>query len=76
MTFDPNSLLKSPVPTAPPAPPKPMTVDDLAAKLAKISATGMGGALVALPDGQPVTAVDLAAYGETPAHFVLTNREA
>ncbi|MCY0910846.1 hypothetical protein [Massilia antarctica] len=74
MTFDPKSLLKSPTPSAPPAPPKPMTIDDLAAKLAKISALGMGGTLVALPDGLPVTAVDLVAHGEVPAHFVVAHR--
>lgn len=74
MTFDPKSLLKSPVPPAPPAPPKAMTIDDLAAKLAQISAIGMGGALVALPDGMPVTAVDLVAHGEVPAHFVIRHK--
>lgn len=73
MTFDPKSLLTRPGPPAAPAPPKPMTVDDLAAKLAQISAVGMGGALIALPDGLPVTAVDLVAHGETPAHFILTH---
>ncbi|HEX8610148.1 MAG TPA: hypothetical protein VF800_02575 [Telluria sp.] len=71
MTFDPKSLLKSPTPLAPP---KPMTIDDLAAKLAQISAIGMGGALVALPDGRAVTVVDLVAHGEVPAHFVVTHK--
>lgn len=74
MTFDPKTLLKSPMPPAQPAPPKPMTIDDLAAKLAQISAIGMGGALVALPDGHPVMAVDLVAHGEVPAHFVLRGK--
>ncbi|MDQ1921636.1 hypothetical protein [Massilia pseudoviolaceinigra] len=73
MTFDPKSLLKSPAQPVPPAPPQPMTIDDLAAKLAQISALGMGGAFVTLPDGQPVTAVDLVAHGEEAAHFVLSD---
>lgn len=71
MTFDPKSLLKSPTPPAPPAPPNPMTIDDLAAKLAEISAIGMGGALVVLPDGHPAIAVDLVAQGDVPAHFMI-----
>ncbi|WP_164557796.1 hypothetical protein HF313_16315 [Massilia atriviolacea] len=52
-----------------------MAIDDLAAALAKISAIGMGGAPVALPDGRAVMAVDLVAHGEVPAHFVVTSRK-
>ena len=64
MTFDAKSLLTAP-------PPRPMTVDALAAKLREISALGMGGALVMLPDGQAINAVNLEARGEVPAHFVV-----
>jgi hypothetical protein len=65
MTFDPKSLLTEP----------PMTVDGLAAKLAKIKALGMGGAQVLLPDGQAVNAVELVAHGEKPAHFVVKSKK-
>jgi hypothetical protein len=61
MTFDPKSLL------SPPA----LTVDDLAAELAKVSAAGMGGAAVKLPDGQEIGKVELVATGDVPAHFVI-----
>lgn len=66
MTFDPKSLLSAPLPT--------LTVDSLAAALAKLSALGMGGAPVALPDGQGINAMDLVAHGETPAHFVVRHK--
>jgi hypothetical protein len=59
MTFDPKSLLTPPG----------LTVDGLAAELKKIAAVGLGGALVKLPDGQEITAVELVAQGEAPAHF-------
>jgi hypothetical protein len=64
MTFDPKSLLTDP----------PMTVDGLAAKLAKIRALGMGGAPVVLPDGQAINDIELVAHGEKPAHFVVCGR--
>jgi hypothetical protein len=64
MTFDPKSLLTEP----------PMTVDGLAAKLAKIKAMGMGGAPVVLPDGRAINAVELVAQGEKPAHFVVKGK--
>lgn len=63
MTFDPKSLL---------AP--PLTVDDLAARLAKIKALGMGSAPVLLPDRRAVTDVELVAQGESPAHFVIRSK--
>ena len=65
MTFNANSLLTAP----------PMTVDDLAERLAKIKALGMGGAQVALPDGSAVESIDLVAHGEKPAHFVLSGKK-
>jgi hypothetical protein len=61
MIFDPKSLLTAPS----------LTVDDLAAELAKASAAGMGGASVKLPDGRGVSKVELVATGEVPAHFVI-----
>jgi hypothetical protein len=61
MTFDPQDLLTAP----------PLTVDELAAKLARIKALGMGGVQIRLPDGQAVTDVELVAQGEVPAHFVV-----
>jgi len=61
MTFDPKSLLEPPG----------LTVDALAAELKKISAIGLGGALVKLPDGQEIDALRLQASGEVPAHFVI-----
>jgi hypothetical protein len=64
MTFDPKSLLTDP----------PMTVDGLADKLAKIKAMGLGGAQVHLPDGQAISAVELVAHGERPAHFVVKGK--
>lgn len=64
MTFDPKSLLTAP----------PMTVDDLATKLARIKALGLGGAQVKLPDGQAVADVELVARGEEPAHFVIRSK--
>lgn len=63
MSFDPKSLL---------AP--PLTVDELAAKLMKIKALGMGSTQVKLPDGQAVTDVKLVAQGEKPAHFVVKGK--
>jgi hypothetical protein len=65
MTSDPKSLLNEP----------PLSVDDLAAKLAKIKALGMGGAQVKLPDGRAVTDVELVAQGEKPAHFVVRGKK-
>lgn len=70
MNFDAKSLLIQPSTPAAPA----MTVDALAARLAEIVALGMGGALVTLPDGQAINAVQLEAHGEVPAHFVLGRR--
>lgn len=70
MTFDPKSFLRP----APAIPLKPMTIDDMAAKLAKISAAGLGGAMVELPDGAPVNAIDLVAQGVVPAHFVVRHK--
>jgi hypothetical protein len=64
MTFDPKSLLSAPA----------LTVDSLAAELAKASAAGMGGAPVKLPDGQDVGKVELVAAGEVPAHFVVKGK--
>jgi hypothetical protein len=61
MTFDPKSLL------GPPA----LTVDALAAELKRLSAIGMGGTLVKLPDGREIEALRLQASGEVPAHFVI-----
>jgi hypothetical protein len=65
MTFNPKDLLTAP----------PLTVDELAAKLGRIKALGMGGAQVKLPDGQAVADVELVAQGEVPAHFVIKGRE-
>jgi hypothetical protein len=67
MTFDPKSLLQAP-------PPADLTVDSLAAALAKLQALGMGGAGVRLPDGQGINALNLVAHGAEPAHFVLTRK--
>lgn len=64
MIFDPKSLLTGP----------PLTVDDLADRLARIKAIGLGGAQVKLPDGQAVTDVELVAHGEEAAHFVLRGK--
>lgn len=64
MTFDPKSLLTGP----------PLTVDDLAAKLARIKALGMGGAQIKLVDGRAVTDVELVAQGGVPAHFVVKGK--
>jgi hypothetical protein len=61
MTFNAKTLLTDP----------PMTIDGLAARLAKIKAMGLGGAPVHLPDGQAVSDVELVAHGEKPAHFVV-----
>lgn len=61
MTFDPKSLLTG----------QPLTVDDLAARLTRIKALGLGAAQVKLPDGQAVTDVELVARGEDAAHFVV-----
>lgn len=69
MTSDAKSLLTGP----PPSPPD-LTVDGLAAALAKLSAMGMGGAGVHLPGGLAVNAVDLVAHGEIPAHFVVRHK--
>lgn len=64
MTFDAKSLLTAP----------PMTINELAEKLAKIKALGMGGAHVVLADGKAVGSVDLVALGEKPAHFVVRGK--
>lgn len=64
--FDPKSLL-----TPPDVAPAPLSVNELAAKLAKIKAMGLGGAPMCLPDGSHVVSIEIAASGETPAHFVL-----
>jgi hypothetical protein len=61
MTFDPKSLLTPPG----------LTVDELAAQLARISATGLGSVLIKLPDGRDVQSLRLQAVGEVPAHFVI-----
>jgi hypothetical protein len=61
VTFDAKSLLTAPG----------LTVDALAAKLARLKSLGMGNADVKLPDGRAITDLDLVAQGETPAHFVL-----
>lgn len=65
MTFDAKSLLTEPLPD--------MTVDSLAAALAKIQAIGLGGAGVKLPGGAPMRKIDLVACGLEPAHFVLND---
>lgn len=64
MSFEPKTLLNEP----------PLSVDELAAKLAKIKALGMGGAQVKLPDGKSVTDVELVSQGEKPAHFVVRSK--
>lgn len=65
MIFDPKSLLNGPL--------VDMTIDDLAAALAKLQAMGLGGAGARLPDGAPIRKIDLVAHGEQAAHFVLTD---
>lgn len=65
MTFDPKSLLTAPL--------VDMTVDSLAAALAKLQAAGFGGMAVKLPGGVPVRKFDLVAHGEQAAHFMLTD---
>jgi hypothetical protein len=53
----------------------PLTVEELAEKLMRIKALGMGSAQVRLPDGSAVTDVELVAAGEKPAHFVVRSQK-
>jgi len=64
MTFDPQTLLQAP----------PLTVDSLAARLAQLSAMGLGDASVTLQGGRSINAVDLVAQGDVPAHVVLIQK--
>ncbi|RFP19184.1 hypothetical protein [Duganella sp. BJB475] len=65
MTFDPKSLLTAPM--------VDLDVDGLHAALGKLRENGFGGMSVKLPGGAPVRKLNLAAHGEQPAHFVLSD---
>lgn len=64
MTFDAKFLLTEPLPPA-------LTVDELAAVLARLSEIGLGAAGVRLPGGVPVKQVQLVADGEQAAYLQL-----